>query len=269
MAEQKENKPIAVVTGVSKGIGLAASLKFIELGYTVIGCARSKDKMMELQAKYPSSSFSTVDVSNAKEVESWSKQVIDKYGSPDILINNAGLGCNISEIESISIETMDAIIDVNIKGAMYVIKYFMPSMKANKDKPSKIISISSPAGREGMANVSPYCASKWAIEGLMLSIAKEVPEHMTAIAYNPGGIMTEMMICLVPDLNCKLDESIKLGAVGPVQWADVCIPHIIGLKREEVNGKAVDRPNLKELIDNHWKICRQIQQQVMDEQGKK
>eukprot|EP00486_Rosalina_sp_Unknown_P003642 CAMPEP_0201572962 /NCGR_PEP_ID=MMETSP0190_2-20130828/16543_1 /ASSEMBLY_ACC=CAM_ASM_000263 /TAXON_ID=37353 /ORGANISM="Rosalina sp." /LENGTH=269 /DNA_ID=CAMNT_0047999365 /DNA_START=32 /DNA_END=841 /DNA_ORIENTATION=- len=269
MAEQKENKPVAVITGASKGIGLAASLKFIELGYTVIGCARSKDKMTELQTKYPSCSFSPIDVTNAKEVESWSKTVIDKYGSPDILINNAGVACDKAPIEDVSIKNLDLIIDVNIKGVMYTIKYFMPAMKANKDKQSKIISISSPSGRIGIANMSPYCASKWAIEGLMLSIAKEVPEYMTAIAYNPGGIITEMIYCLMPELNGKIDECIKLGAIGPKQWADVCVPHIIGMKREDVNGKPIDRPNLKELLSNNWKIYRQIKQQVLDEQAKK
>ena len=92
---------------------------------------------------------------------------------------------------------------------------------------------------------------------------------MTAIAYNPGGITTEMMYSLVPELEGKLDECIKLGALGPTQWADVCVPHIIGMKREEVNGKPVDRPNLKELLSNNWKIYRQVKQQVLDEQAKK
>ena len=202
MAEQKaaETKPIAVVTGVSKGIGLAAALKFIELGYTVIGCARSKAKMSELQEKYPSCDFSSVDISNAIQVEQWSRRIIEKYGSPDILINNAGVACDKVKIEDVSIDNLNAIIDVNVKGVMYTIKYFMPSMKANKDKQSKIIAISSPSGRIGIGSMSPYCASKWAVEGLMLSIAKEVPEYITAIAYNPGGIITEMIYCLVPEL---------------------------------------------------------------------
>ena len=66
----------------------------------------------------------------------------------------------------------------------------------------------------------------------------------------------------------KIDECIKLGAVGPTKWAEVCVPHIIGLKREEVNGKQVDRPDLKELLSSNWKIYRQVKQKVLDEQEK-
>eukprot|EP01083_Nonionella_stella_P003739 10744_1 len=263
-SDVKQNeKPLAVITGASKGIGLASALKLIELGYTVVGCARSKHKMQELQKQYKQHDFSVVDMSDASQVSEWSQRILSNYGSPALLLCNAGVGANADFIENVSIKDIDAIINVNVKGVIYTIKHFIGAMKHNSSINSKIIAISSSSGRVGSAQMSPYCASKWAIEGLMLSISKEVPKHMTAIAYNPGNIATDIMYGLIPELKGKLDECIQLGAIGPVQWAEVCIPHMIGLQRDGVNGTPVDRPNVSESFRNNWQIYQQMRQSVL------
>eukprot|EP01084_Bolivina_argentea_P206459 352506_1 len=263
---KRNTKPLAVVTGTSKGIGLSAAIKLIDLGYIVAGCARSKSKMTELQTKYKTCDFSTIDISDPLQVEQWSKRIISKYGSPTLLINNAGIGAPLALIENVSDNDIHNIMNINTLGVMYVIKYFMQSMKQNANIQSKVIAISSPSGRVGTATMSPYCTSKWAIEGLMLSISKEIPKHITAFAYNPGGIITEIMYYMIPELKGKIDMCIKMGAIGPKQWADVCIPHIIGLKREDANGKQVDRPDFQRLLSNNWNVYRQVKQKVLDMQ---
>ena len=259
-----KNKPLAVITGVSKGIGYYSALKLMELGWTVIGCARNENIMKALDAKYEQHCFMKVDVSDAKQVEKWARTIISKYGSPQLLLINAGVAADKVLIEDATIDVLDSIIDVNTKGVMYTIKYFIKSMKENDKLQSKIITISSASGRHGFEAMSPYCASKWAVEGLMQSIAKEIPQHMMCCAYDPGGIVTSMTCYLIPELKGNIAKAVKLGAVGGKEWAESCIPHILTLTREEDNGKPVERPNCAALFQKNWMIYMQIREQVLN-----
>ena len=255
---------MAVITGVSKGIGYYSALRLIGLGFTVAGCARNVNKMKELQQKYSEHSFMSVDVSDAKQVQKWAEIVINKYGSPTLLLLNAGVAADKTLIENASIDVLNKIIDVNVKGVMFSIKYFIKSMKENKNIKSKIITISSASGRNGYEEMSPYCASKWAIEGLMISISKEIPQHMMCCAYDPGGIVTDMTVYLVPELKGNLEKCIKMGAIGGEKWAKICIPHILSLTREQHNGKPVERPNCSALFEQNWIYYMQIRNEVLN-----
>eukprot|EP01084_Bolivina_argentea_P246858 413046_1 len=263
---ESEDKPLAVITGVSKGIGYYSAMKLIEKGYIVAGCARNTNIMQELDKKYANHSFIAVDVSDAEQVKKWSNLIITKYGSPQLLINNAGVAADKVLIENASIDVLNKIIDVNTKGVMFVIKYFMKAMKENIKCKSKIITISSASGRNGYASMSPYCASKFAIEGLMISISKELPQHMMCCAYDPGGIITDMTVYLVPELKGQISNAIKMGAIGAKQWAIDCIPHILSLNRHLHNGKQMERPNCKELFQKNWMIYMQIKKRVLASQ---
>lgn len=260
---EKTNKPLAVITGVSKGIGYYSAIKLMELGYIVCGCARNVNIMKQLNDKYEEHYFESIDVSNAKQVENWAKTIIDKYGSPQLLLLNAGVAADKVLIEDATIDVLDIIIDVNTKGPMYVIKYFIKSMKDNDKIESKIVTISSASGRHGFEAMSPYCASKWAVEGLMQSVAKEIPKHMMCCAYDPGGIVTQMTVYLVPELKGNIAKAVQMGAIGGQKWAQVCIPHILSLTGDQHNGQPIERPNCSQLFQKNWMIYMKIREQVL------
>ncbi len=266
MSDESNQKPLAVITGVSKGIGYYSAMKLMDLGYIVAGCSRNVNIMKQLDIKYETHSFMVVDVSDPDQVEKWAAIIIQKYGSPQLLINNAGVAADKVLIENATIDVLDKIINVNTKGPMFVIKYFIKSMKENIKINSKIITISSASGRNGYEAMSPYCASKWAIEGLMQSISKEIPKHMMCCAYDPGGIVTQMTVYLIPELKGQIAKAIQMGAIGGKKWAEQCIPHILSLNREQHNGKPIERPNYAQLFQKNWMIYMQIRQQVLDKQ---
>ena len=83
---------LILITGVSRGLGRAMTEQFIQLGHTVIGCALNKEAIASLQRKFPSPHhFSCVDIVHEEQVKAWSKNILEQYETPDLIINNAGI----------------------------------------------------------------------------------------------------------------------------------------------------------------------------------
>ena len=135
--------------------------------------------------------FTCIDVANESQVKSWAEQLLANNPPPDLLINNAAIINPLAPLWRVSNEEFSNLIDVNIKGVANVIRYFVPAMLLVKS--GIIVNFSSGWGRSTSPEVAPYCASKWAIEGLTRSLAQELPEGMAAIPLNPGIIHTEML----------------------------------------------------------------------------
>lgn len=183
---------LIVITGVSRGLGLAMTEKFIELGHTVLGCARSLEAVDKLRQKYSSPhNFTCLDVASDAQVKAWAQELLANYSPPDLLINNAAVVNNLAPLWEVSSEDFSQVIDVNIKGTANVIRHFVPAMIARKS--GIIVNFSSGWGRSTSPEVAAYCASKWAIEGLTRSLAQELPRGMAAIPLNPGIIHTDML----------------------------------------------------------------------------
>ncbi|XP_047313917.1 NADPH-dependent pterin aldehyde reductase [Impatiens glandulifera] len=197
-----------LITGVSKGLGRALALEMAKRGHTVIGCSRSQDKLDSLQndlaAALSSSPMSTnaneapdrhflmtVDVRSNSSVEELTRVVMEKKGVPDIIVNNAGSINKNNRLWEVPAEEFDSVIDTNVKGVANVLRHFIPLMIKNKQ--GIIVNMSSGWGRSVAAQVAPYCASKWAVEGLSRSVAKEVPTGVAIVALNPGVINTDML----------------------------------------------------------------------------
>lgn len=181
-----------VITGVSRGLGRAMVEGFIEQGHQVLGCARSTEAIQELQQLYDEPhSFAVVDIADDSQVKAWSYRLISNGGPPDMLINNAGVINPLAPLWEIPAEDFDAVIDVNIKGVVNTIRHFVPDMV--EQQKGIIINFSSGWGRSTSPEVAPYCATKWAIEGLTRSLAQELPPGMAAIPLNPGIIHTKML----------------------------------------------------------------------------
>ena len=181
-----------LITGVTRGLGRAMAGEFIRLGHTVVGCARSEKEIAPLQRQFSlPSRFSTVDVSSDEQVAAWAKGILATHGAPDLLLNNAGLINRNANLWQIDANEFSRVVDVNLKGAANVIRHFAPAMVARGR--GVIVNFSSGWGRSTAAEVAPYCATKWAIEGLTQALAQELPPGMAAVPLNPGIIDTDML----------------------------------------------------------------------------
>lgn len=213
-----------VVTGVTKGLGRAMVAGFIEAGHQVCGCGRSADKIDLLAETYGSPHrFDVIDVTNAKDVEAWGNEVIHAFGVPDLLINNAAIINESNPVWQVPTSEFSHILDINIKGVFHVLKAFVPAMV--QQQRGVIVNFSSGWGRSTSPNVGPYCATKYAIEGLTKSLAQELPAGMAAIPLGPGMIHTEM-----------LEKCFAEGASSaptPEAWAQYAVPFILALGAEE------------------------------------
>jgi len=188
----KAPSKLIVITGVTRGLGRAIADRFIESGWTVCGCGRSRDSLEELAATYPAPHrFDTVDVANAAEVQGWAADVIAALGPPDLLLNNAAVINANAPLWEVPDEEFSRVIDVNLKGVFHVLRGYLPAMIARKS--GVIVNISSGWGRATSAEVAPYCTTKWGVEGLTQALSQELPRGMAAVALNPGIIDTDML----------------------------------------------------------------------------
>lgn len=216
----KEPSKRIVITGVSRGLGRAMVEGFAARGHVVVGCARSADAIHELRQRFgPPHRFDVVDVALENEAACWAKEVLDENPVVDLLINNAALINRNAPLWEVPSEEFEAVIDVNIKGVYYVLRHFLPSMVARRH--GVIVNISSGWGRSTSPEVAPYCATKWAIEGLTQALAQELPPGMAAVPLNPGIIHTEMLE------SCFGAEAASYPS--PQEWAKQAIPLLLRL----------------------------------------
>ena len=221
-----------VLTGVSRGLGRAMTELFIEAGHEVCGCARSAHCIDELTAAYSSPSrFDVVDVSSDEEVRAWADDVLEHDGPPDLLINNAALMNRTARLWQVPAEEFSQLIDVNIKGTANVIRHFLPAMIERRR--GIVVNFSSGWGRSTASDVAPYCASKWAIEGLTQALSQELPPGMAAVALNPGIIDTEMLRACFGSSAASYPDAHT--------WARRAVPYILNLSPSD-NGRPASVP---------------------------
>lgn len=221
-----------VLTGVSRGLGRAMTEGFIAAGHVVLGCARSAEAITAVGKRFgPPHRFDVVDVSRDEEVRAWATVVLADGPAPDLLINNAAVINRNARLWDVSAEDFSWVIDANIKGVANVIRHFVPAMVARGK--GVIVNFSSYWGRSGAAEVAPYCATKWAIEGLTAALAEELPPGMAAVPLNPGVIDTDML------RSCFAEFAGR--HLGPAQWAQDAVPFILSLGPEH-NGQPLTVP---------------------------
>ena len=224
---------IVLITGVTRGLGRAMVDEFARLGHTVCGCGRSEKVIQRLRRQVgPPHDFATVDVSSDDEVKVWAGWLLKSHGPPDLVLNNAGVINRNARLWEISPQEFSQVIDVNVKGIANVIRHFVPAMI--KHKRGVIVNFSSGWGRSTDAEVAPYCASKWAIEGLTQAFAQELPSGLAAVALNPGIINTEML------QSCFGGSA--SGYLSPAEWARSGVPFLLELGPND-NGKPLTAPS--------------------------
>ena len=216
-----------VLTGVTRGLGRALAEEYIQLGHTVYGCGRSGEEIFDLRMAHGAPhDFSVVDVALDNKVAIWAAKVLENDSAPDLLINNAGVMNALRPLWEIEDREFTKVIDVNVRGVANVIRHFVPAMVARQR--GIIVNLSSGWGRSTSPEVAPYCASKFAIEGLTQALAQELPKGMTAVPLNPGVIDTAML------RSCWADGAASYPKAAA--WAKVAAPFILGLKAKD-NGR--------------------------------
>lgn len=219
-----------VVTGVSRGIGRALVRRFAALGHRIAGCARDAAALAALARELgPTHRFAPVDVRDDAAVAAWAVSVLDAFGAPDLLVANAGVMHGTAPLWDVPAAEFDAVIDVNVKGVANVLRHFVPAMIARGS--GVIVNVSSGWGRSVSPEVSGYCASKWAVEGLTRAVAAELPHGLAAVAVNPGIIDTDML------RSCWSDDAASYP--GPEEWAVAAAPRLLALGPRH-NGGSVD-----------------------------
>jgi NAD(P)-dependent dehydrogenase (short-subunit alcohol dehydrogenase family) len=168
------------------------AVEFHSRGWNVTGCARSTDPLIELSTRLVNSCFfQSVDITKPTEVENFAQSVIQNVGVPDLLVNNAGVINQNARLTEISPEEFASVLSVNLGGIHNMIRTFVPIMEEQGH--GVIANFSSYWGQSTAPEVGPYCASKWGVEGLTRSLAQELPDGLTAVAFNPGIIDTDML----------------------------------------------------------------------------
>ena len=183
----------ALVTGASSGIGKATAQILAKNNYKIILCGRREDRLIELKNEL--SAFTEVctlsfDVRDKKAVFESINSLPEGFSKIDVLINNAGNAHGLDSIQNGDLDDWDAMIDINVKGLLYVSKAIIPKMIEQKS--GHIINIGSIAGKEVYANGNVYCASKHAVDALNQAMRIDLnPYGIRVGGIHPGAVETE------------------------------------------------------------------------------
>ena len=185
---------VAVVTGGSRGIGLAIASALADLGFAVVITGRDKARLdrssAELRSRGLKSEGIVCDVSNLASVTALGPQLRERYGRVDVLVNNAGIGGPASLLHELNPAEWDAIFNTNVRGAFYVMRAVVPLMIPSGA--GHIVNISSLAGKNPLPRGAAYSASKWALNGLTYSVAEELRAYNIRVSVVcPGSVDTE------------------------------------------------------------------------------
>lgn len=221
-----------VITGCTRGLGRAMVAEFSAAGWIVAGCSRSTEAISRMRGEFPAPHyFQPANVADEEDVMNFCAEVLERHGAPDLLLNNAALINHVNPIWEVSAREFSDVIDVNIKGTASMIRHLIQPMMQRGS--GVIVNFSSGWGRSTAPEVAPYCATKFAVEGLSQAIAQETVGKVAVVALNPGVIDTDML------RTCWADDA---GAYpGPQQWAEQAVPFLMKLGTKD-NGKALTAP---------------------------
>lgn len=212
-----QNK-VAIVTGGSRGIGFATVEAFLKEGAAVILTASSPatagKAVAALRAKYPQSRIEGIspDLSSLESVQKAFREVVDRYGRLDILVNNAGVSES-TPLLNYTEETYDKVMDLNVKGVFNATRAAVEYMEAQGN--GVILNTSSMVSIYGQTSGFAYPASKFAVNGMTLSLARELgPKGIRVNAVAPGITETDMMKAVPKEVIDPLIKQIPLRRLG-------------------------------------------------------
>lgn len=189
-------KKIALVTGATSGIGRASAITLAKMGFHIIATGRREDRLGELRSEMPEGiDFLPLvfDVRDRETVMEILGSLPENWKNVDVLLNNAGNAHGMDPIQSGNMDDWDAMIDINVKGLLYVSKAIIPGMCERKS--GMIINIGSIAGKEVYPNGNVYCGSKHAVDAITKGMRIDLnPFGIRVVAIHPGLVETEFSL---------------------------------------------------------------------------
>lgn len=210
----------ALITGATRGIGKQIAITLAKQGYNIALNYRKENEELENTKKEIEEIGVQVlavkgDVANFEECENFVKQIIERFGQIDVLVNNAGITKDML-LMRMKKEDFEQVIDTNLVGTFNVTKNVVPYMM--KARSGRIINISSVVGISGNAGQTNYSASKAGIIGFTKSLAKEIASRNILVnAVAPGFIETNMTDVLKDDVKQEIAKNIPLKRMGTAQ----------------------------------------------------
>lgn len=183
---------IALVTGATSGIGRATALALAKQGYHIIATGRRKERLEELQQLISEVPVLPLifDVRDKQAIEQAIGSLSEEWQQIEVLVNNAGNAHGLAPIQEGSLEDWDAMLDINVKGLLYVSHAVIPLMQ--KRQKGHIVNIGSIAGKEVYANGNVYCASKHAVDAISKAMRIDLIQTGIKVSeVNPGLVETE------------------------------------------------------------------------------
>jgi 3-oxoacyl-[acyl-carrier protein] reductase len=233
---------VALVTGASQGIGRDTALALAEAGAKVAVAARTEEKLTALVSEIAAAggeAFAVkMDVADAEQVKAGFKQVLEKFGRLDILVNNAAITRDGLAMRMKS-DDWDAVIRTNLTGAHLCIQQVLPTMM--KARAGRIINIASVVAQMGNAGQSNYVAAKAGLIGLTKAIAIEISSrNITVNAVAPGFIETPMTDVLDDKVKEELKTRIPLGRMGSARDVAAAIVFLASDEAGYITGHVLD-----------------------------
>ena len=210
------------------------AIDFAAAGWSVSGCGTDAAALKALADQLgPEHLLQVCDVTDPLAVDEFANAVTERFGAPDLLLNNAATINPNKPLWEVSAGEFGRVIDINLKGVHLIIRAFLPGM-IERGK-GVVVNFSSGWGRSTSPEVAPYCATKWGVEGLTAALAQELPIGLAAVALNPGIIDTRML------RSCFGEEAGSYPT--PEEWAKVAVPYLVSLNARH-NGKALTVPGM-------------------------
>ena len=232
---------IALVTGASRGIGAAIALELGKQGATVIGTATSAGGAENISAAFKSAGINGVgialNVNDAAQIEVVLKDIAEKFGDVNILVNNAGITRD-TLLMRMKDEDWDAVISTNLTSVYRMSQAVLrPMMKA---RVGRIISISSVVGHMGNAGQTNYAAAKAGMAGFTKALAAEVgSRNITVNCVAPGFIETDMTAELPEAIKAKMLERVPLGRLGNVNEIAATVAFLASPSAAYITGETI------------------------------
>jgi 3-oxoacyl-[acyl-carrier protein] reductase len=233
---------VAVVTGASQGIGRDTALALAEAGAKVAVAARNEDKLATLVGEIVAAGGEAyavkMDVADAEQVKAGFKQVIERFGRLDILVNNAAITRDGLALR-MKLDDWEAVIRTNLTGAHFCIQQALATMM--RARAGRIINISSVVAQMGNAGQANYVAAKAGIIGLTKAIAIEIASrNVTVNAVAPGFIETPMTDALGDKVKEELKMRIPLGRMGSARDVAAAIVFLASDEAAYITGHVLD-----------------------------
>jgi NAD(P)-dependent dehydrogenase (short-subunit alcohol dehydrogenase family) len=223
-----------VVTGATRGLGRALVERYLEEGHRVLACGRSQEHVDALCRLAPPERLlaRSVDVTRDDAVRAFAEEGTALGFEPDLVIANAGRINDPAPLWEVPAEEFDGVLAVSASGSANAVRAFVPGMIRRGS--GVVACLSSGWGRFGAADVAPYCAAKFAVEGLVSALSHDLPLGLAAVAVGPGVVDTDML------------RQVRGAGVAsretPAAWAVRAAPFFLGLGPDD-NGASISVPS--------------------------